>query len=143
MATCALNQWALDFEGNLERIFRSEWGGRTSLPPSARFLSGRQRRPCLLYTVRLSEPQSRGGGRCGAAGGGAGPRRRGRLGGPGLSVRLVFNPTLFQVLTSRRAREPGTGLVQNSKSGKSAASVRGLTRSQLITEERSVRKSAM
>lgn len=27
VAACALNQWALDFEGNLERIFRSEWGG--------------------------------------------------------------------------------------------------------------------
>lgn len=24
VATCALNQWALDFEGNLERIIRSE-----------------------------------------------------------------------------------------------------------------------
>lgn len=25
VATCALNQWALDFEGNLERILKSEW----------------------------------------------------------------------------------------------------------------------
>lgn len=34
LAACALNQWALDFEGNLERIFRSEWGGGTPLPLS-------------------------------------------------------------------------------------------------------------
>lgn len=27
VATCALNQWALDFEGNLERIVRSECRG--------------------------------------------------------------------------------------------------------------------
>lgn len=24
VATCALNQWALDFDGNLERIFKSK-----------------------------------------------------------------------------------------------------------------------
>jgi hypothetical protein len=28
VATCALNQWALDFEGNFQRILKSEfWGG--------------------------------------------------------------------------------------------------------------------
>lgn len=27
VAACALNQWALDFEGNAERILRSERGG--------------------------------------------------------------------------------------------------------------------
>lgn len=27
MATCALNQWALDFEGNFQRILKSESGG--------------------------------------------------------------------------------------------------------------------
>lgn len=26
VATCALNQWALDFEGNLQRILKSESG---------------------------------------------------------------------------------------------------------------------
>lgn len=27
VATCALNQWALDFEGNFQRILKSESGG--------------------------------------------------------------------------------------------------------------------
>lgn len=27
VATCSLNQWALDFEGNLQRILKSEFGG--------------------------------------------------------------------------------------------------------------------
>lgn len=26
VATCALNQWALDFDGNLARILKSKWG---------------------------------------------------------------------------------------------------------------------
>lgn len=100
VAACALNQWALDFEGNLERIFRSEWGGgggtgfaprapgsssagarwlppppppgrREASPPSARFWSGRQRRPGLFYAVRFPGSGGRGAsgqGRVGRAG---------------------------------------------------------------------------
>lgn len=47
VATCALNQWALDFEGNLQRILKSEsgggWGGG---------LEVRSGRPGLLVALR-------------------------------------------------------------------------------------------
>lgn len=119
VATCALNQWALDFEGNLERIIRSEWGGGTSLLPSfPSSLRGFLARPWRVQAARF-----------------AGRERAGR-------ARAVFDPTLFQVSTSQRAAEPGTGLVQSSKSGKSAQWVLGAVWSRLITGERSVGTSA-
>lgn len=61
VATCALNQWALDFEGNLERIFRSEcphgcWLSpaiRRPLPLPLSFLPrAGQRSPCLFHALR-------------------------------------------------------------------------------------------
>ena len=141
VATCALNQWALDFEGNLARIFRSEWGGGGTgcsagarpQPCGAGWLPAPGRREASL-PPRVSRRGSGGGRACCVQ---PGSRSRGvprpwasGQGGPGLSVRLVFNATFFQVLTSQRAKEPGTGLVLSSKSGKSALLVLGLVRSQ-------------
>lgn len=71
-----------------------------------------RRRPGLGCAVRLPEPWA-----------------------PVRSVRLGFNPSLFQVLTSPRAEEPGTGWGQSLKSGKSVLLVLGLVRSQVVTAE--------
>lgn len=113
VAACALNQWALDFEGNLERIFRSEWGGGggTGFAPRAPGSSSAGARwlppPPRLQAVgkRLLPPRVSGRGgsgdrACFMRSGSPGPAAGGRLGragwaGPGLSVRRAFNPTVL------------------------------------------------
>lgn len=112
VATCALNQWALDFEGNLERIFRSEcrdgW-----LPPAVR--KPLPLPPSFPPTGAAAQP---------------------------VPVSRTALPTLLQVSTSPRAKEPGTGLVQSSKSGKGALLALDLVRFHLSVEEQSGRASA-
>lgn len=56
VATCALNQWALDFEGNLQRILKSESGTVGGVGGGAKGLTG-----LLLMRTALTWRSSRSG----------------------------------------------------------------------------------